>query len=86
MDRLPEIELRRELVKFGKWLYRLGFMPGTSGNLSVRLDWQRLLVTPTGTSKYLLTTDDAVSPAQKRSPAKSECISRSIASELTLKP
>jgi L-fuculose-phosphate aldolase len=41
-------------------LYRLGFMPGTSGNLSVRLDDQRLLVTPTGVSKFLLRSADMV--------------------------
>jgi len=52
--------LRRELVRFSKWLYRLGFMPGTSGNLSVRLDQERLLATPTGVSKYLLRSADMV--------------------------
>jgi L-fuculose-phosphate aldolase len=41
-------------------LYRLGFMPGTSGNLSIRLDDQRLLVTPTGVSKFLLRSADMV--------------------------
>jgi len=41
-------------------LYRLGFMPGASGNLSVRLDDQRLLVTPTGVSKFLLRSADMV--------------------------
>ena len=35
-------------------------MPGTSGNLSVRLDDSRLLVTPTGVSKFLLRLDDIV--------------------------
>ncbi len=55
-----EFELRRELARFGKWLHRLGFMPGTSGNLSVRLDRERLLVTPTGASKYLLRPSDMV--------------------------
>jgi L-fuculose-phosphate aldolase len=35
-------------------------MPGTSGNLSARLDGQRLLVTPTGFSKFLLTSADLV--------------------------
>jgi L-fuculose-phosphate aldolase len=59
-DRQTEGELRRELVRFSKWLYRLGFMPGTSGNLSVRLDQERLLVTPTGASKYLLRSADMV--------------------------
>ncbi len=55
-----EFQLRRELVLFSKLLHRLGFMPGTSGNLSVRLDQERLLVTPTGASKFLLSSDDMV--------------------------
>jgi L-fuculose-phosphate aldolase len=59
-NRRTEEELRRDLVKFGRWLYRLGFMPGTSGNLSVRLDSERILATPTGTSKYLLKSADMV--------------------------
>ena len=59
-DRQPECELRRDLVRFSKWLYRLGYMPGTSGNLSVRLDRHRLLVTPTGCSKSMLRSDDMV--------------------------
>lgn len=53
-----ETELRRELVHFSRWLHQLGFMPGTSGNLSVRLDAHRLLATPTGSSKYLLRSAD----------------------------
>jgi L-fuculose-phosphate aldolase len=55
-----ENALRRELVRFSKWLYRLGFMPGTSGNLSVRLDQERIMASPTGTSKYLLRSADMV--------------------------
>ncbi len=55
-----EGELRRELVRFSRMLHRLGFMPGTSGNLSVRLDDHRLLVTPTGVSKFLLRSADVV--------------------------
>jgi L-fuculose-phosphate aldolase len=55
-----ENKLRRELVSVGKWLSRLGFMPGTSGNLSVRLDQERVLATPTGISKNLLRGADAV--------------------------
>jgi L-fuculose-phosphate aldolase len=55
-----ENELRRELVRVGKWLSRLGFMPGTSGNLSVRLDQDRVLATPTGISKNLLRCADVV--------------------------
>jgi len=55
-----EQSLRRDLVRFSRWLCRLGFMPGTSGNLSVRLDRHRLLVTPTGVSKALLKAADMV--------------------------
>ncbi len=55
-----ESELRRSLVTFGKRLYRLGFMPGTAGNLSVRLDAGRVLATPTGLSKSVLKPVDMV--------------------------
>jgi L-fuculose-phosphate aldolase len=55
-----EVDKRRDLIRFSKWLSRLGFTPGTSGNLSVRLDEHRLLVTPTGMSKQLLKTADMV--------------------------
>jgi L-fuculose-phosphate aldolase len=52
--------LRRDLAKLGKRLYRLGFMPGTSGNLSVRLDSKFILATPTGVSKSQLHKEDMV--------------------------
>lgn len=57
---LREIELRRQLARFSKWMYRLGYAPGTAGNLSVRLDAERILATPTGCSKYLLQPADMV--------------------------
>jgi L-fuculose-phosphate aldolase len=57
---VTEVGLRRDLVRFSRLLYRLGYMPGTSGNLSVRLDASRLLVTPTGVSKFLLRPADMV--------------------------
>jgi L-fuculose-phosphate aldolase len=55
-----EENLRRELVRCSRWLSRLGYTPGTSGNLSVRLDGQRLLVTPTGVSKRRVKAADLV--------------------------
>lgn len=55
-----EIGLRRSLVRFGRSLSRLGFMPGTSGNLSVRLGEDRILATPTGRSKFTLRSEDMV--------------------------
>jgi L-fuculose-phosphate aldolase len=61
-----ERELRRQLARFSKWMHRLGFAPGTSGNLSVRLPAserfkeRRILATPTGCSKALLRSSDMV--------------------------
>jgi len=57
-----ERELRRQLSRFSRWLYRLGFSPGTSGNLSVKLPSNdgRILATPTGCSKAMLRPSDMV--------------------------
>jgi L-fuculose-phosphate aldolase len=55
-----EEKQRRNLVRFSRWLSRLGYTPGTSGNLSVRLGQDRLLVTPTGMSKGLVHIADMV--------------------------
>ena len=55
-----EAALRRQLVRYSKALYRLGYMPGTSGNLSVRFGPKTLLATPTGCSKSMLRPEDIV--------------------------
>jgi L-fuculose-phosphate aldolase len=55
-----EETLRRELARYSGWIAHLGFAPGTSGNLSARLDPDRLLVTPTGMSKRFLKPEDVV--------------------------
>ncbi len=55
-----EEQVRRDLMKFSRWLSRLGFTPGTSGNLSTRLDDERLVVTPTGVSKGMVKASDMV--------------------------
>ncbi|MFZ5825599.1 MAG: class II aldolase/adducin family protein [Bacillota bacterium] len=50
--------LRRELVRAGRDLYRQGMMAGASGNLSARLDAERLLITPSGRPKGRLRSGD----------------------------
>lgn len=62
MERIweQEVTLRRELARLGKRLYKLGFTPATSGNLSVRLDSKFVLATPTGVSKSSLSKEDMV--------------------------
>ena len=59
-ETVSEAALRFELVRFSREIHGLGFSPGTSGNLSVRLDERRFLVTPTCMSKFLLEEDDMV--------------------------
>jgi L-fuculose-phosphate aldolase len=53
-------KLRRDIVQFGAMLHSLGFIAATDGNLSVRLDEDRILVTPTGMSKGMMTPSDLV--------------------------
>lgn len=57
-----ERELRRQLTRFSRWMHRLGFAPGSSGNLSVRMpfDHRLILATPTNCSKALLRPVDMV--------------------------
>lgn len=55
-----EQEQRRQLVRFGKRLYVKGFVAGTDGNLSVRLDDTRVLSTPTNVSKGMMRAQDMV--------------------------
>jgi L-fuculose-phosphate aldolase len=52
--------LRQDLVRFGKMLHAQGFVAATDGNLSVRLDENRVLVTPTGFSKGMMRPEDMV--------------------------
>ena len=46
-----EAKYRREICKTGRWMYRQGFVVASEGNLSVRLDDDRILVTPAGACK-----------------------------------
>lgn len=55
-----ERTMRQELVRFGKLLHTQGFVAATDGNLSVRLDDDRLLVTPTCFSKGMMRPEDMV--------------------------
>jgi L-fuculose-phosphate aldolase len=55
---VAETDLRRALVTAGRDLYRQGMMPGACGNLSTRLDSQRVLITPSGAAKGRLRPGD----------------------------
>jgi L-fuculose-phosphate aldolase len=51
---------RNEIVEYGRMLYANGFVAATDGNLSVRLDDNHLLVTPTCISKGRMRPGDMV--------------------------
>lgn len=55
-----ERQHRLAIVQFGRQLHDNGFVAATDGNLSVRLDEHRLLVTPTCMSKGMMRPADMV--------------------------
>lgn len=48
---------RQEICRVGRWMYRQGFVVASEGNLSIRLDADRILVTPAGACKGRLLSD-----------------------------
>jgi L-fuculose-phosphate aldolase len=57
---VTERKHREEIVRFGRMLHDRGLVAATDGNLSVRLDEKRILVTPTAMSKGMMKTSDMV--------------------------
>lgn len=53
-------EHRRELCQVGRWIHQREYVASTDGNLSLRLDPQRILTTPTLMSKGMMEPDDLV--------------------------
>jgi len=53
-----EHQSRRDIVRFGGMLHACGFIAACDGNLSVRLDNNRILVTPTGMPKGRMQPSD----------------------------
>jgi len=58
--RITEYELREEMVRIGRLMWERGYVAATDGNLSARLDSDRLLTTPSGLSKGFLSADSLV--------------------------
>lgn len=56
----PEDEHRRNICTVGKWLHENGYVAATDGNISLRLDAQRILTSPTCLSKGMMTPEDLV--------------------------
>jgi L-fuculose-phosphate aldolase len=57
MSTRVEEQLRAEIVEAGRRMYSRGYVASNDGNISVRLDDSRLLMTPASVSKGFMTPD-----------------------------
>lgn len=55
-----ERELRQDIVEIGRLVYQKGWVAANDGNISVRLDHDRILCTPTGVSKGMMDPEDLI--------------------------
>jgi L-fuculose-phosphate aldolase len=65
-DSTPEVsgrleeQYRREICLVGRWMYERGHIVACEGNLSIRLDANRILTTPTCMNKGMMSPEDLV--------------------------
>ncbi len=55
-----ERELRQDIVEVGRLVYQKGWVAANDGNITIRLDQDRVLCTPTGVSKGMMHPDDLI--------------------------
>jgi len=55
-----EEEHGRDICAVGRWIHGRGYVASTDGNISLRLDPRRILTSPTGISKGMMSPDDLV--------------------------
>ncbi|MBW1808127.1 MAG: class II aldolase/adducin family protein [Deltaproteobacteria bacterium] len=61
------------IVEIGRRLWQRGYVAANDGNISVRLEDQRLLTTPTGVSKGFMSADMLVVTDLQGNPVEAEC-------------
>jgi L-fuculose-phosphate aldolase len=55
-----ERELRQDIVDVGKLVWQKGWVAANDGNITIRLDQDRVLCTPTGVCKGMMSPDDMI--------------------------
>src|SRR5579872_1285561 len=55
-----EKELRQDIIDIGRLVYQKGWVAANDGNITIRLDQDRILATPTGVSKGMMHVDDLI--------------------------
>jgi L-fuculose-phosphate aldolase len=71
--KMTERALKDDIIRTGKELYSRSLVVAKSGNLSVRLDKDTMLITATGTCLGVLTGRDIVQVSIARGPCASGC-------------
>ena len=57
---VPDLELRKEVIRYGKMLVENRLIQATWGNVSVRVDEDRFLITPSGVNYDLIKPEEIV--------------------------
>ena len=80
-----EREYRQDIIDVGKLVFQKGWVAANDGNISIRLDQDRILATPTGICKGMIGYDDMIIVDMKgrKLEGKRECTSE-IAMHLTI--
>src|SRR6202162_760295 len=55
-----EREYREDICQIGRLVFQKGWVAANDGNITIRLDAERILATPTGVSKGMLHVDDLI--------------------------
>lgn len=56
----PEREYRDDIVQIGRLVFDKGWVASNDGNISIRVDAERILATPTGMCKGMMQPDDLI--------------------------
>src|ERR1022692_5208817 len=55
-----EREHREDIVRIGQLVFQKGWVAANDGNITVRMDAERILATPTGVCKGMMHVDDLI--------------------------
>jgi L-fuculose-phosphate aldolase len=55
-----EREHRQDIVEIGRLVFQKGWIASNDGNITIRLDAERILATPTGVCKGMMSIDDLI--------------------------
>jgi L-fuculose-phosphate aldolase len=55
-----ERELREDIIEIGRLVFQKGWVAANDGNITIRLDAERILATPTGVCKGMMHLDDLI--------------------------